>query len=279
MKRKVIWILIVLLVLVISIKYTHIRHNFKEQLNHFQLYNDEVFNEYCLAYDYYFEEYFQYPNYKEELENFYKENQEDYIPTLKNIFHDPFSHDKPDLLYVPLYSRISKMREGFAIISTGIDGKINSFFKDTTYIDDVKQIDFYNVVNDPDNPSVFLADTVFNLYDYFFGRKDLLLCYKDGVSQFINNDRNWTLSAFYRKIDNIKRIENQRITFILRGKAKAVTKDYIEVNEDSLTAKCYMYNGRKYSINPGDTISLASFFRGKVDPKNRIIILEDCILK
>ncbi len=53
----------------------------------------------------------------------------------------------------------------------------------------------------------------------------------------------------------------------MRGKAKAVTKDYIEVNEDSLTAKCYMYNGRKYSINPGDTISLASFFRGKVDPK------------
>jgi hypothetical protein len=279
MRRIAIWILIIILIVILTIKYTRIQHNYKEQLNYYQLFHDGVFNEYCLIYDYYFDEYFRYPYDKEELEIFFKMNQEDYFQTLKTIFHDPFSQDKSDILYVPLYSRISKMREGFAIISTGIDGEINSFFKDTTYIDDIKEIEFYNDINDPDNPSFFLADTVFNLYDYFFGRKDLLLCYKDGVSQFINNNRNWSLSTFYRKIKNIKRIEYQRITFILRGKVSAVTNEYIEVKEDSLTANCYMYNGRNYDIKPGDTINLASFFRGKVDPKNRIIILEDCILK
>lgn len=279
MNNKIIWLLIIILLILLSVKYTHIRYKYKESLKQYHFFNDGVFNEYCDVWDYYFYENFQYPATKQELEEFYKMTEVDYIPTLKYIFKDPFSHNNSDLLYLPLYSRISKMREGFAIISTGIDGEIDAIIKDTMYIDEVKQLEFYNDSNDPASSSILLTDNIFKIDDYFFGRKDFLLCYKDGVSQYLNNNRHWSLLGFYKMIANIKRIKDQRITFVLTGKVDEIKEDYIVVKEDSITANCYMYKGRKYSVMPGDSINLVSFFRGKYDPKYRIIKLEDCILK
>jgi hypothetical protein len=122
---------------------------------------------------------------------------------VKNIVYKDYLAKKDTLLvYYPLYNKNFK-KDAFIIVSGGIDGKIDNFFypQDTVFKDDFfNRFDFYNFTEEKLLQNYFEADTVynkFNLFKYFFGKKDYLIYYVDctesiytkskSIKEFLNN--------------------------------------------------------------------------------------------
>ncbi len=269
--------IIFILLIIFLVNYMKIKNGYYEKVGQYCNINDGIFNQYVLSYEYFFNEYFEYPENVSELQKYIRNNQKDYINMFNNLLMDPFSKNDSSFLYIPLYSKKSKMREGFAIISAGIDGKINNIINDTMYINDIDKLRFYNKVGDPDSPPYYKPDSTFKLLNYCFGKKDLLVYYKDGVASYINNNREFTPITLYQMIIKFRQLDKQIITLTLFGIVDSVFNDHITIKENDITAYCNMYSGRDLFVKPGDTIKLACFFKGEINRGNRIIKLKNCI--
>lgn len=126
----------------------------------------------------YFREYYEYPISLDETHP--DKLDEEYEAWRLNFFIDFLSHgQKGDILYVPIYDKENKKRIGGAILSAGIDGKLNNKIgvKDTVYAEEFfKKISVYNskkfsnsMIIDPPKVSDF------SIKDRLFGTKDYLI--------------------------------------------------------------------------------------------------------
>ena len=248
---------------------------FKEYSTHVDVLSThtDIFNDYAEVYNSFFRKNFQYPKNNKNLGEFIKKdtiNSKYYTYFL----HDPFSKSNANLLYSPLYSKVSYKPEGIILISAGIDGKINTKLKDTLFIDDVKKIKFYNNVNDPTKYYLLDFDTTFSFFNCLFGNRDLLVYYKDGVGCYLGNNSNYSLSKFYNFIKHGKSV---KMYLTLTGKALFVKNDTIVLSDKDISAQCLMYKGRKNTIQQGDSIRLVCDYKGKYDSVNKIVYLNNCI--
>ena len=101
-------------------------------------------------------------------------------------FRDNLSRKHRWVLYVPLYSEESDSIESYILVSAGIDGKLDNVLPDSVKLhrSDWKQkLKLYNT-NEFQDLSVnrpLLHESVFNLRDYWFGKKDLLIFEREQV--------------------------------------------------------------------------------------------------
>ena len=106
-------------------------------------------------------------------------------------FKDPFSKDKDQLYYVPLFDSAYFTAIGFAVISTGIDGILNFENGSPMTISEFSNLDgFYNKLTQ--EPGVYqgdFIDTVFKLKDRLFGEKDLLIEFINCKEFYLNSYR------------------------------------------------------------------------------------------
>jgi hypothetical protein len=249
--------------------------------------------------------YFEYPQtYQELLQAAYEEsirynNFSDYGLYENKYFKDLLSRETPGFLqYIPLYNRDNMKREGFMVLSAGIDGKINNKYEwnDTLFVDDFLFSSDFNYFGnfgliDKKNmlklyPPKNLATidiqkekpkVYFNIFNYFFGNKDILvghgnlICdYLSRLSNIYNLGEMLEESSYYftgsRTIWGYKGnfavdtiIENERYIFFRY-------EDYLIRNK--------LYDGRDLFLS--DTIK----FIGTVsnfDSVNKIIDFVNCI--
>lgn len=263
----------------ITIYFAHIqlnkyRNHYTERMNEYVFHNN-VFNDYSGSFEFFFLHHSRYPSDLNELKSFINSDKD--YNFLVGLLKDPFSKHGSNLYYVPLYSNLSNLREGCALISTGIDGRINNTIKDTMYIDDIKKLKFYNNIENPVKPPYQEPDTTFSLINYLFGKRDLLVFYKDGIESFINNNRHFGVCDFYTRINGYKIVEDQTFDCTILGEVKEVTNIFVNLGNDSINIYCFMYKGREFSFIDGDSAKIAGQFTGDYDIEKNIIYLSNCI--
>lgn len=105
----------------------------------------------------------------------------DYEDLQRHLFIDLFSSDSNELMYVPVYNRLTKRRDAFVIISAGIDGNLNTEVTsvDSMYTDNCfESLNLYNKNTSFNPDTLWLIDSAtFSIVDVYFGNKDLLLSY------------------------------------------------------------------------------------------------------
>ena len=110
----------------------------------------------------------------------FKENKS-WESQLRFFFKDLLNVDSNELLYIPIYNRVTKRCNAFFIISSGVDGKMNTYLTegDSIYIDDCfNRFNFYNKRKTFPSDTLWLIDsTTFSYKDACFGNKDLLISY------------------------------------------------------------------------------------------------------
>lgn len=119
----------------------------------------------------------------------------------------------PIYSYYKVYERDTKEAVGFVILSAGIDGKTDVIFstQDTLYTDDyLKKIGIENLYNPnhyyENHGNTQLSERPvpeFNLRDYFFGKKDLLLEYGNLKRDKAYNDSSYN-ERRKQELGNIK---------------------------------------------------------------------------
>lgn len=114
-----------------------------------------------------------------------------YVNYIKAQFNDVFSNKENTLFsYIPVYNRKNLKREGYVMLSSGIDGKLDNLFDletDTVFSDNLNnRFKLYNQISFSETLSSFILQNIngFNLYDYFFGKKDYIIEYMNCIDYY-----------------------------------------------------------------------------------------------
>jgi len=226
-------------------------------------------------------------------------------------FKDFLSREKPGLIhYIPLYNSHNMKREGYILLSAGIDGKINNRYdwSDTLFISDFKneediqkKLKLYEKSNlytdnlddiaeyieysdtglsfyDPDNK--YRKKILFNIFNYFFGKKDILIASKNYVENYKNKGK----SHVYNLDELIKDIEYKpnplRDNYFYRYKG-AFQKDtfidndrYVFFRHNEYLIRNKLHNGSDLILY--DTITFVGI-TNDFDKENKIIDFKNCI--
>jgi hypothetical protein len=173
--RMIVAILIIILPLIFVFDYFRVK-------NYYEKANSEISeNINNSKYSWYFDDVFTTNN-----EQYLKvHTSEDYIKALKPLFNnelskdeikikltsnlqfffiDPFSKQKKDLKYYPIYNSNEEIK-GYVLLSSGIDGEINNHFDLKLYHKDYKKSNF----------KLYDEGFSFSYFDYYFGKKDIIV--------------------------------------------------------------------------------------------------------
>ena len=275
-KKVITWILIIPVFLFMLFFYIS-KQNYQEKLeklNHCV----SVFNCYTAIYDDYFSENFCYPKNMDEVENFSNKVNN---PLYK--FTDPFSKHSKNLLYIPLYNKNNNLCEGYMLLSAGIDGKINATVEDTVFMDDIKRFKLYNPnqIKWNETQDIYEFADDFSLYNYFCGKKDLLIGYKDGVKSFILNATSmgiYSPSEVYLKYSKL--LENNVVlNCAIKARIVENNEKYIILSDDEFNVHCSMYVGRPHiDLKKDSTIIIVGKCNKKIETDTNIIYMDKCIV-
>jgi len=223
-----------------------------------------------------------YPESMDEMISLYVENgiTEDAIT---EIFVDPFHRNQDYFYYIPLYHRKNGNREGYLLLSAGIDRKINNMFNDSIYIDEDVQLKLYSA-----------SDTSFNIFQKWFGKKDLLIFQRNG-REFIKNARYKGI----RTLDEITEVATnvRKRPYFVMGEDMVFSHTMFEgkiLNKDATSVyfkngitwfKIQLYDPIDYTrLNVGDDVIFTGLMTGwendsTINIKNCIPVDESEIIK
>lgn len=275
-KRIIIWVsvfILLFLTTIISVKlFFFYKQDYQKRYDELSE-NAGMFN-YTMWYDSFFSYKFRYPKNKKELLKFYVGSIR--YSQLQNKMKDPLSRHNKEFLYVPVYSKINHLCEEYLLISAGIDGKIDNIINDTIFSETVKELKFYNNVVKSTTLTYRKFKNNFNLINYFFGNKDLLIGYKNGIDVFRNNSirRIFTPSGLMK---NLYPKGFSKYDCCVRGKAKKLNNKVIIIYDSTHKVFCNMYKGRKNYQIQTDTIKIVGQFNNKIDKFNNTVYLDNCI--
>jgi hypothetical protein len=279
MKKYYIFIVIVVLILSIFFIYKDLKNDYIKKFKKLDshrirlLYQDPYIN--------YFESNFECPHEIQEA-IMLKPNNPDYNNYINRHFKDFLSRKHNYLIhYIPLFNPSNLKREGYVILSSGIDGEINNDGEDTLYITNFKEkLKLYN-------PESFykIGDTIkpkskvdFNIIDYFFGNKDYLIEYINCIDVYKQQARK-ELSLE----DLIKKIENQRIKGRIIGIKETNPIDtiidnttYVYFTFNDYLIKNQIYNGYYKGVNSEDTLFLTGTLQD-FDEEKQVISFKNSI--
>jgi hypothetical protein len=267
--------LITLLLIVSGIIYKVINNNFKDDL---EVISDHALNsDYQLLFVEFFDDSLRYPQNLEELFDYYSEDSL-YVKDIKKLLIDPFSKNQFFFSYIPVYSKFSKLPEGYLLISAGIDGHLEQKNFDTIYSENISNLKFYNNLPQADQLTFRKYKIKFSIWDYFFGHCDFLIENTDGIASFIKNCKNriWSPTVLMRKLSPFDLIK--RIDCTVEGDVKEFSQDTLIVYDGLTAVICSMYKGRKYDITNFGKVRIAGQYKNKIDPLHRAIFLDNCIM-
>lgn len=182
-----------------------------------------------------------------------------------------------ELLYVPVYSKSNNLCEGYLLISTGIDGKLNNEISDTIYFEDVKKLSFYNSFEAATILSFRQYNLNYKLKDYLFGNKDLLIEFANGIDIFINNScqRMFTPTTLMEKLypNGFSEFE-----CCVEGLVKSIDGNKVVVVDPKNNVVCSMYQGKSMNIQESEKVKIVGQYKNRLDPKSKTIFLENCIV-
>ncbi|KAF5069926.1 hypothetical protein DSECCO2_227930 [anaerobic digester metagenome] len=273
--RLILGLLLVLAIIIIGV-YVVSKGNFYRKMNKVSLNSEHLWFGYPTIFNGFFDTYFRYPNQLNELYDFYSNNAVAY-EEIVNRMKDPFSETGADLLYVPVYSKLNNLCEGYLLISAGIDGKLNNLINDTTYFEDVKKLTLYNQFDAATSLSFRQYNLTFKLTDYLFGDKDLLVEFANGIDIFINNSshRIFTPSAL---MDKSYPKGFSRLDCCVEGIVKSIDSNKVVVVDSKSSAVCSMYSGRLMNVEESDEVKIIGQYKNRIDSMSRTIFLENCIV-
>ncbi len=198
-------------------------------------------------------------------------------------FTDPFSKHSKNLLYIPLYNKNNNLYEGYMLLSAGIDGKINATVEDTVFMDDIKRFKLYNPnqIKWNETQDIYEFADDFSLYNYFCGKKDLLIGYKDGVKSFILNATSmgiYSPSEVYLKYSKL--LENNVVlNCAIKARIVENNEKYIILSDDEFNVHCNMYVGRPHiDLKKDSTIIIVGKCNKKIETDTNIIYMDKCIV-
>lgn len=134
-------------------------------------------------------------------------------------------------------------------------------------------------MQDPTNYFKVNHDTTFSLYNYLFGKRDLLVYYRDEVGSYEHGFRKYSVGEIYDFIrhHSIRHHNKVKMYVTLTGKTSLVEKNMIVLSDNDINAKCIMYKGRKNSIQPGDSVQLVCDYKGKYDSATKTVYFNNCV--
>lgn len=263
--------------LLIIISWVLSKKNYKEKIEVLNLNSQDVWLGYPLLFNISFIDSLEYPSHLSELMDSFLVNPYNY-KIVKDKMKDPFSKQEDDLLYVPIYSSSNKLREGFLLISAGIDGKINTKIKDTIYFEDVSNLKFYNPFPSAKKLSYREYKLKYCYFDYLFGNSDLLVEFANGIDIYENSYFNTYTPTLLFETLTLHPKGYSRLNCCIKGNAKCIGNGKILVYDSKTKVICNMYKGRTYEIIEGDNVNIIGRYFGDIDSENNIVYLKNGIL-
>lgn len=274
--KIVFWLSIIVIFLLIAVFIKiYLKSKNKYKIGYDKLIANSGIIDYSSIYGGFFSDNFRYPKDKKELKEFYTEAM--WNALIRSKIKDPFSKENNDVLFIPVFSKSNNLCEGYLVISTGIDGKIDNIINDTIYFEDVKKLKFYNALTMATIFTYRKYKFRFNLMDYLFGNKDLLLEFANGIETFINNasQRVFTPTTL---MEELYPKGFTKLDCSVEGKAKRLDDETIEIFDSQTSVICNMYKGRNTNFKELDSLKIAGQFRNKIDPQKKIVYLNNCII-
>jgi hypothetical protein len=221
--------------------------------------------------NFFLEKFYSPENYNE-LKSFYSDSP--YID-LERTNLDPFSKKRKLYRYMPIYNKNNKFREGYIIVSAGIDGKINNNLQDTLYFEDVNILKFYNSVVQCNTFPFVDYSVKFNLFNYFFGKRDLLISYVNCIEQ--HEELSFKLLYSPTQLSEYMN-KSKRLNCFVKGQLYGYDTllNTLLLRDSEWSIICSMYNGRTWDITKDSAIVLG--LTDIIDTKNKKIYLQNCLL-
>jgi len=224
---------------------------------------------------------------RKELKKDFDDNLDDvqygYDDYINDYVRDFLSKEAPGFIhYIPLYNPDNLKRENFVLLSAGIDGKINNRYdwRDTLFLNDFQdKLKLYDR-----NKLISIFDDVtaekkvyFNIFYYFFGKKDILIVSGDIIDTYKLQMRGftYTLDKLIEEIDKrpcFRRI--YRYMGVYPIDTLIGSERYIFFQHDDFLIRNKLYGGRDVILS--DTMFFVGTPNG-FDKENRIIDLRNCI--
>jgi hypothetical protein len=251
------------------------KSDFQNKMEKISLNSENLWFGYSIIFEGFFTSNFRYPSQLEELYSFYSYDTIIYEKVF-NRMKDPFSKMNKDLLYVPVYSKFSKLCEGFLLISAGIDGKLNNRFNDTIYFEDIIQYSFYNPFDAATSLSYREYRLKYKLRDFIFGNNDLLIEFSNGIDIFIDNSsqRIFTPTTLMEKLYPKG---FSRFDCCVEGLVKSIDSNKIVIVDSQSNVVCSMYSGRAITFKESEKVKIVGQYRNRLDTLSKTIFLENCI--
>ena len=223
--------------------------------------------------------FFQTKNFPENINEIISIFKEEGIPEdgINEVFVDPFNRNQGYFYYIPLYNRKNQNREGYLLLSAGIDGKINNVFNDSIYIDEKITMNLYS------------SDSCFHIFQKWFGKKDLLIYMVNGREMLIKN-AGYPYASAIKTLDEITEMAKnvrkrsyfvmgeEMVSFHLMYKGKIMYKDSSSIffyhNDVWIRNQAYDTFDYKH-LNVGDSVMLTGGLTGWEN--DSIINIKNCI--
>ncbi len=276
MKKKFVLLMSILFVIVLFfLLILRQKKQYEEMFN--RINQRKVGGYYDIYYMQFFDDNFECPQNTNEIidSSFSKED-------IKFLFEDPLSRKKELIKYIPIHNRNNLNREGFVLLSSGIDGKFNhrNLLKDTLYIDNFyEKLNLYN--NNFNRKNIIESDTVpFNCWQLLFGSKDYLIQYYNCVENFKHKARGIHPIEKLERIFGEKRI--RRNVFGFKGICSKNLYDELEkeqiinFNLKNFTVRCNFYNKEDAEIFAGDSVAIIGRLKFH-DLDKKILYFDRCI--
>lgn len=206
---------------------------------------------------------------------------------IKDEFRDPFRNLSYPLLYLPLYKDCAKKPTGFAVISAGIDRRLdfNTNKECIRFEEFLQSDDFYNDIDF--TPGFFqgdFKDTLFRIRDYLFGNKDFIVEYIDCKEFYLNSyDQEKRVSQIFNDaLLSTPKSSIQRRTLIYLDNNEGKIKYRINRNEIVATNGNYTALFKFHSrdeLNGFKTTNLIVGVLTEIDFSNNLITYEYCLAK
>ncbi len=178
-----------------------------------------------------------------------KDQDKDWHIYVKNTIIDPFNNN--GLCIVPIYNRNNKRVEDIYVLSAGVDKECNNLLMDSIYTDDAINLNLYK-------------NSKFSYFDYYFGKKDILIFHLKG-NHFLRNQIMSGQKCSSSK-DIFKLFERKhplhRVVCIT-GKVDSLSKSNTRLNVffNLNNGKIICTMDKLYKFNKGDTIQIIAVYK------------------
>lgn len=261
-------IIILVVTIIITFLYSGLRRRYIQNFKKMESYRTNLL--YQQPFFLYFYSNFEPPKNINELIFLDTNNNPDFANYINSHFRDFLSRGEDSLIrYYPIYNSMNLKREGYVLLSAGIDGEINNVINNDSLFESsfIRNLKLYN-------PSNYyqVGDTIepeskikFNLFNYFFGKKDYLIEYIDQIELYKQQAIEVSINELVGMMRDKPNIRNRTVK--IKGQYVADTTIdnnlLIILGNGKYNIRCFIYDEYydKDTFCEGDILSLIGIMK------------------